>query len=101
MILSREVLQTLARAEQPFKGSKKCRQETKRDPVWENEGKKTQSSYAVGRSSLESKAQSPAVHSDQKAGSQGDHSEKCKRQKPVTGAMGHPRAATAPQRAAH
>lgn len=85
MILSREVLQTPARAEKSFKGSEKCRQETKRDPVGENEGKITQSSYSVGRSSLESEAQSPVVRSDRKAGGQGDHSKMCKGKKLVTG----------------
>jgi len=69
--MSRGALRTLPKAEKSLKGSEQCRQGTQRDPAWENpawenEGKIMQSSYSVGRSSLESKAQSPTVHSDRK-----------------------------------
>lgn len=81
------MLQTLAKAEKSLKGSEKCREETKQDSAGENEGKITRSSYSVGRSSLESKAQSPMVHSDWKAGGRGDQPKMCKGQKLATSIM--------------
>lgn len=80
MIPSSELLQTPSRVETPFKGSKKCKRETKQDPAWENEGKITQSSYSWSNSSLRSKAQSPTLHLHQKASDWGDHPKMCKRQ---------------------
>lgn len=98
MILSSELLQTPSRKTQ-LKGSKKCKQKTKQDPVWENEVKITQSSYSGSKSSLKGKAQSTYT-SKQVTGMT---TPKCARgiSGHQHGAMGHSRAVPAAEQAAH